>query len=69
MPIRWLEDDLDDIGGTQPYKEGETYICRNCAAELPGRGSFCRACKARKEWQIRKEDTREKEREKEHEQR
>jgi ribosomal protein L40E len=61
MPMRWLEDDLDDADGTQPYHEDGTYICRNCAAELPGRGSLCRACKARKEWRIRREDAQEKE--------
>lgn len=56
MPLRWLEDDLDDADGIKPYREGDTYICRNCAAELPGRGSLCRSCKARKEWNIRRED-------------
>ncbi len=43
--MRWLADELEDYDdGSQPYKEGTMYICRNCAVEMTRRRSLCARC-------------------------
>lgn len=48
MPPRSIvfEDDFND-DGTQPYREGNEYICRNCAVSMRGRTPLCRDCRKR----------------------
>lgn len=44
--MRWLADELDDFDdGFQPYKEGNVYICRNCAIEMTQRQALCGWCR------------------------
>ncbi len=54
--MRWLADELNeaDVNGDRPYREGDVYICRNCATEMNGRQSLCGPCaKARLREQYR----------------
>lgn len=54
--MRWLVDELDDLEMDSedhlPYREGQVYICRNCAANMgKRRRSFCGQCKQAKQKQ------------------
>ncbi len=44
--MRWLADELNeaDVEGSGPYKEGNVYICRNCAIEMAKCQAFCGWC-------------------------
>ena len=48
--MRWLADELNeaDIDSTLPYKEGNVYICRNCACDITRRQSLCSLCRKAK---------------------
>lgn len=50
-----LEDDLNDPWDKRPYREGDKWICRNCAAEMDERRTYCDECRIRK-YQHRLED-------------
>jgi len=56
MGMRLMYDDLDDPHGNQPYKEGDVYICRNCARELEFRAAYCYSCARRHSIRARLEE-------------
>lgn len=54
MDARWLEDELND-DEARPYREGNVYICRNCACEMKKRHVLCLSCKKRAKAALRHE--------------
>lgn len=52
--MRWLHDELGDPDGLKPYKEGDVWLCRNCAAEMPKRRTLCGPCIATRKRQRRR---------------
>ena len=43
--MRWLEDEINDLSETKPYREGGNYYCRNCGTNLGhNRRPLCRSC-------------------------